>query len=83
MSGSRPVLTQGPDGRCIFWDKLCTIHPVKPRMCREWPFIPAILTDVQNWRTMADSCPGIRADAPEAAILRIVREKLAESRGPA
>ncbi len=34
LSGTRPVLAQGTDGYCIFWDKLCTIHPVKPLMCR-------------------------------------------------
>ncbi len=83
LSGSRPLLAQGGDGRCVFWDHLCTIHPVKPRMCRQWPFIRAILVDVRNWRTMADSCPGIRADAPEEAVLRVVREKLAESGAPA
>jgi uncharacterized protein len=82
MSGRRPVLAEGPDGRCVFWDKLCTIHPVKPRMCRQWPFIRAILTDVQNWRSMADSCPGMRADAPDDAIRRAVRRKLAETGTP-
>ena len=58
-SGSKLVLSQRLDGYCIFWDKLCTIHPVKPRMCRKWPFIESILVDADNWLIMADSCPGI------------------------
>lgn len=83
MSGSRPVLAQGPDGRCVFWDELCTIHPVKPRMCRQWPFIRAILVDVVNWRSMADACPGMRTDIPDETILRVVRRKLTEDGRPA
>ena len=32
ISGGKPILAQGEDDYCIFWDGLCTIHPVKPRM---------------------------------------------------
>lgn len=62
-SGSRLVLRQRPDGYCIFWDRLCTIHPIKPRMCRQWPFLRSVLVDEINWRSMASMCPGIRAGA--------------------
>ena len=68
MSGRRPVLAQAANGYCVFWDKLCTIHPVKPRMCRRWPFIDAVLVDIQNWKSMGASCPGIRTDLPEDEI---------------
>ena len=61
-SGNRLVLAQRPDGYCIFWDRNCTIHPVKPMMCRQWPFIPSLLVDIQNWKMMASVCPGMRAD---------------------
>jgi Fe-S-cluster containining protein len=61
-SGKRLVLAQRNDGYCIFWEQLCTIHPVKPLMCRRWPFIPSLLVDITNWQIMADSCPGIRPD---------------------
>ncbi|MEZ4524987.1 MAG: YkgJ family cysteine cluster protein [Desulfobacterales bacterium] len=68
MSGSRPVLAQS--GYCVFWkEKICTIHPVKPRMCKAWPFIQSVLTDVNNWRMMAGSCPGMRTDVPDDMIL--------------
>ena len=76
MSGSRPVLAQGADGYCIFWDALCTIHPVKPRMCRQWPFIQSVLKDPANWHIMASMCPGIRTDIPDRVIRQCVEKAL-------
>ena len=77
MSGNRPLLSQRPDGYCVFWDqRICTIHPVKPRMCRQWPYIRNVLKDVENWKAMASMCPGIHADAPAKLIRRRVREEL-------
>jgi Fe-S-cluster containining protein len=75
-SGGRFTLGQKPDGYCIFWDAGCAIHPVKPKMCRAWPFIESVLRDFSNWRTMAGSCPGIRIEAPEEAVLECVRKQL-------
>jgi len=79
MSGGKPVLAQKEDEFCIFWDeiRLCTIHPVKPRMCREWPFIHSVLIDPNNWEIMSNSCPGIRTDFPLSVVERCVRKKLA------
>jgi hypothetical protein len=79
MSGGRPLIAQGLKGYCIFWDQLCTIHAVKPRMCRNWPFIESILVDPRNWQAMAASCPGMRADASEAQIQRCVSEMIHKS----
>lgn len=62
LSGKRLVLAQGEDGYCIFFSTNCSIHPVKPRMCRKWPFIDSLLIDMDNWRIMANSCPGMRTD---------------------
>jgi Fe-S-cluster containining protein len=78
LSGSRYVITQSDNGYCIFWDQLCRIHPVKPRMCRNWPFIEAVLKDVANWRIMGDSCPGIHTDLPDAVIYRTVARLIKE-----
>lgn len=75
-SGSRFVLGQGSDGFCIFFEKNCTIHSVKPRMCRLWPFIDGLLKDIGNWKIMAGSCPGINADADEKLLLQHVCKKL-------
>jgi len=76
LSGTKPVLAQRADGYCIFWDKMCTIHPVKPRMCRKWPFIECILIDAENWLIMADSCPGIHTDLPVEAVQEHVKKAL-------
>ena len=78
LSGTMPVLAQRSDGYCIFWDKICKIHPVKPLMCRKWPFIESILVDAENWLIMAGSCPGIPTDVPVDMVRKYVKKKLAK-----
>lgn len=80
LSGGKPLLAQADNGYCIFWDRICTIHPVKPRMCRQWPFIAGVLTDPLNWRIMANSCPGIHPDVDEAVLRQWVAEMLQEQK---
>ncbi len=79
-SGSGIVLAQKEDGYCVFFKENCTIHPVKPRMCKAWPFIQAVVKDMANWKAMANSCRGIRTDFPDEAIVECVR-KVIEERG--
>ena len=76
VSGGKPVIAQREDGYCVFWDKLCKIHAVKPRMCRQWPFIESVLVDINNWRIMAGLCPGICKDVPDAVIKACVANEL-------
>jgi uncharacterized protein len=77
-SGSRRVLTQGADGYCVFYrQKRCRIHPVKPRMCRAWPFIQGVLVDVANWDAMATTCPGMKTGQPPEKIRRCVAAAIA------
>lgn len=76
LSGGKPLLAVGKDGYCIFLDKICTIHSIKPRMCRSWPFIEGVLKDVANWRSMASCCPGMNPDASEQTILEAVKSYL-------
>lgn len=76
-SGGRYLLAQRADGYCIFWDQTCTIHPVKPRMCRRWPFIESVLADASNWTIMAALCPGMRTDVPLDYIRGCVQRVLA------
>jgi len=80
LSGQRPVLAQGPNGYCIFWDGDCSIHPVKPRMCRRWPFIESVLIDINNWQIMAGMCPGIRSDIPDKSLRECVRQEIEKDR---
>ncbi len=77
-SGSRPILAQQQNGYCVFWDeqKHCLIHPVKPRMCRAWPFIGSVLTDIGNWEIMSAFCPGIRTEYPPEVIRSCVKKEL-------
>jgi len=79
LSGKKPILTQGNDGYCIFWDELCTIHPVKPYMCQAWPFIKSVLVDPDNWHMMSSMCPGINADVPDSVVIKCVIDKKAGS----
>ncbi|MFO7750737.1 MAG: YkgJ family cysteine cluster protein [Desulfobacteraceae bacterium] len=79
-SGSRKVLTQKDDGKCVFFDKNCSIHPVKPYMCRAWPFIQAVETNPENWEAMAGSCRGIKKNVPRQALKRIVSREIEKLR---
>jgi hypothetical protein len=48
------------DGYCHFArEGKCTIHPVKPTPCRQWPFFQPMLTDQANWETARLSCPAL------------------------
>ncbi len=75
-SGGRPVLARAENGCCMFWDQVCTIHPAKPRMCKAWPFIESVLTDVANWHIMASVCPGMRTDVSDNVVRACVKEML-------
>jgi uncharacterized protein len=77
MSGGKYLLGQGPDGYCLFWQRLCTIHRVKPPMCRRWPFIESVVRDPRNWLIMAGSCPGMRSDIPLRQVRACVQRVLA------
>jgi uncharacterized protein len=79
MSGGKPLLDQGKDGYCIFWEDICKIHPVKPRMCTMWPFIQSVLVDIQNWQIMSAFCPGIRTDVSDRVIRECVKKELSKS----
>ena len=51
------------NGACIFLaDTRCQVHPVKPRICREWPFLPALLEHADEFDTAKEACPGLEAD---------------------
>ncbi len=76
MSGGKPVIAQAENGYCILWDQQCTIHPVKPQMCRRWPFIGSILIDAGNWRAMATDCPGMRVDISDDQIRKCVHDMI-------
>jgi Fe-S-cluster containining protein len=81
ISGGKPLLAQADSGYCVFWDqnRMCTIHPVKPAMCKAWPFLESVLIDMDNWLMMAQCCPGIRTNVPEHWIKKVIQHKLPKS----
>jgi uncharacterized protein len=72
------LLAQKENEYCIFWDKTCSIHPVKPHMCKAWPFIEAVAIDITNWHIMANICPGIRTDFSDWIIGSCVRKVITD-----
>lgn len=79
-SGRKLVLSQDSDGSCIFFKKNCAIHPVKPRMCRRWPFIDALMVDISNWHAMAGSCPGMRTDVDDQTLRLAVEDLIQQEK---
>jgi uncharacterized protein len=82
VSANRVVIAQAETGYCIFMADGCRIHPVKPRMCRAWPFIPSVVKVPENWWLMASVCPGMRtgfSKAEVAACVSRVLEQTADS----
>lgn len=66
-----------PGGGCIFnVEKKCRIHPVKPRLCRQWPFLPAILLHEEEFLAAKSVCPGFHPDCTYLDFLRWWREKV-------
>jgi uncharacterized protein len=56
-----PRLTVTDNGFCVFLleGKYCRVHPVKPFICRQWPFLPALLVDPDELEHAKTACPGI------------------------
>ena len=52
------------EGVCVFLmeGKYCRVHPVKPFICRQWPFLPALLVDPDELENAKTACPGLDPD---------------------
>lgn len=61
----RRRLRQKADGWCVFYDhdKGCTIDPVKPDMCRAFPFHHSAIGTQQAWQRTLAICPEVRKGA--------------------
>ena len=57
--GSGYSISEHADGRCIFFQKGCTIYPVRPTQCRAFPFWFENLRSLKKWRRATRECPGI------------------------
>lgn len=65
-SGAR--LATGGNGSCVFLmpDHRCRVHPVKPPICRQWPFLPVLLRDPEELEYAKGACPGIDPECSHA-----------------
>jgi uncharacterized protein len=59
-NGRKYIHVREADGYCHFaLEGRCTIHPVKPSPCRQWPFFRPMLIDQPNWEVARNSCPAL------------------------
>lgn len=49
-------------GHCIFYDEGCTVYHGRPWRCAQWPLVPALLDDENNFLIIRESCPGINRE---------------------
>jgi len=74
LSGRRYMLkTSDSTGYCIFWDGLCSIHPVKPRLCKTWPFLKCVIVDPTNFITIRSVCPGVSREVSVDEFITCVK----------
>ncbi len=58
------------DGVCsVLGPQGCLIHQAKPRICRAWPFLDAMLTRESAFEEAKLVCPGINPDATHKQFL--------------
>ena len=63
------------NGVCIFQvEKRCRVHPVKPHICREWPYLPALLKFAEEFEEAKGACPGIDPGSSHADFVAAARE---------
>jgi len=61
------------DGHCVFYENGCRVHKGRPWRCGQWPLHPSILSDENNFHTIAESCPGIKVDVGYEEFCRILK----------
>jgi hypothetical protein len=51
------------NGRCIFYEEGCGVHPGRPDVCRAWPFFRGNLLDEDSRAMASVDCTGINMEA--------------------
>ena len=61
LRGGDISLTEKPSRDCVFYARAhgCTVHPVRPRQCRTWPFWNSLVHSRESWEEESRSCPGM------------------------
>ncbi|MBT8353357.1 MAG: YkgJ family cysteine cluster protein [Desulfofustis sp.] len=65
-------------GHCIFYDDGCTVYHGRPWRCKQWPLVPALLEDENNFLIIRDSCPGINRKLSYEEFREIMARLLGE-----
>ena len=65
MRNGKWQIRTGDDGKCVFFreEAGCSVHPVRPDVCRAWPFFRGNMIDSESLYMAREYCPGIRSDA--------------------
>ena len=79
VSVTGPRLTVGDTGSCVFLQagNLCRVHPVKPFICCQWPFLPALLVNADELEHAKGACPRIN---PHCTHMEFVAEALGQGK---
>jgi Fe-S-cluster containining protein len=72
------VQMQIVDHHCIFYtaESGCAVHEGRPWRCGQWPLHPSILADEDNFRTIRESCPGMKQDLSWEEFYALFRQLL-------
>jgi Fe-S-cluster containining protein len=72
-----PHLMVADNGFCVFLSEgnLCRVHPVKPWICRQWPFLPALLAHADELEHAKTACPGINPDCTHEEFVEEARRR--------
>ena len=65
-------------GHCIFYDDGCTVYHGRPWRCKQWPLVPALLDDENNFLIIRESCPGINKELSYQEFREIMARLLGE-----
>ena len=63
-------------GHCVFYKDGCAVHQGRPWRCAQWPLVPALLDDEDNFHIISDSCPGINNNISYLEFCDILKEYL-------
>ncbi len=59
-NGGRASLKERSNYDCILLDDHgCSVYPVRPKQCVDYPFWPEVMDSRQSWKEERPQCPGI------------------------
>ena len=67
-------------GHCIFYDEGCSVYRGRPWRCRQWPLVPALLDDEDNFTIIRNSCPGINQEMSYREFRAVLSRLLTEDK---